>query len=140
MMRKVSSYIIQHATQKKTFAKILPDIDRLVELESTGKMPFELDQRPVPIPESFRKMFKKGDFFREMYNRVYDSVTDKRRVPEALCEIFIDFITRWGSEFKEFEPYHLVFLHELSDRTSKKINQEAVGEREEGQEQLSKSQ
>ncbi len=134
MMRKIRLLTMQHAKHKMTFDDLLPYIDRLVELESTGQLSFDLDDRPVPIPEAFRAIFKRDKLFSNMYNRIYEGLTDKSRVPEALSEVFVDFLSRWGDNFKGIEPQHDVFLSELSDRTCDKFNKEGPGEGQHPQE------
>lgn len=127
MMRKVRMLTLQHARHKKTFDRLLPYIDRLVEYESSGKVQFDKDDRPVPIPETFRKEFLRDRLFEDMHRYVFENLEDKDRVPEALTEIFVDFLTRLGDVFKDFEPQHRTFLQDLSDRTCQKLNREMSG-------------
>jgi hypothetical protein len=52
------------------------------------------------------------------------NLTDKEQVPEALTEVFVDFLVRWGDSFQELEPHHMSHLKEICDRTSARINGE----------------
>ncbi len=122
MMRKVRMLTLQHAKHKQTFDNLLPYIDRLVELESSGKLSFNLDNRLIPIPEAFRAMLKKDTIFADVHRRIFENLIDKSLVTDALTEVFVDFLARWGEDFKAFEPQHKTFLNELSDRTCQKFN------------------
>ena len=43
----------------------------------------------------------------------------------VITEVFVDFLVRWGEEFKQLEPHHHAFLEELCDRTCAQFNGEA---------------
>lgn len=122
LMRNVRMLTLQHAKHKKTFDDLLPYVDRLVELESSGALTFDLDRREVPIPQAFRRVFERGPIFDRTYRRVYTNLSDRARVPEALTDVFVDFLVRWGDSFESLEPQHQVFLDELSDRTCANLN------------------
>jgi hypothetical protein len=122
LMRNVRMLTLQHVKHKKTFDDLLPYVDRLVELESSGTLTFELDRREVPIPQAFRRMLEKGTVFDRTYRRVYSNLRDRARVPEALTDVFVDFLVRWGDTFESLEPQHEVFLDELADRSCAKLN------------------
>jgi radical SAM superfamily enzyme YgiQ (UPF0313 family) len=120
MMRRVKTlihYEFRHVATYKTACRYLK---RLVELESSGKLRFAPDARPVPIPQAFRRVYDR--LFPEVHRRVYLNLEDRRFVPEALTEVFVDFLTRWGGSFDAFGEHHREFLKELCDRTCAKFN------------------
>ncbi|MFQ6044230.1 MAG: hypothetical protein ACE5PV_25530 [Candidatus Poribacteria bacterium] len=82
----------------------------------------EIDKTSIFIPESFRKPYE--EIFPSVYERVYLGLTDKTRTEEALIEVFVDFITRWGGPLTldKFSEQHKVYLFELADRTIEKEN------------------
>jgi radical SAM superfamily enzyme YgiQ (UPF0313 family) len=121
LMRTVRELVIQHARYRQTVAERLPEqVSRQIELESSGKVIFKKDNRPVPIPGSFRAKF--NQIFSEVYKRTYLNLTNKDNIPEAMIEIFVDFLVRWGSGFKQLEEHHIEFLKEIVDRTCTKFN------------------
>ncbi len=36
--------------------------------------------------------------------------------------MFLDFLVRWSEGFQAFEPHHVEFLKEISDRTCARLN------------------
>jgi hypothetical protein len=120
MMQRVNELIIQHGKYLESVNKLIPQIDRQIDLESSGRVSFELDSRPIPVGLAFRDAYK--DIFPAIYSRLYSNLQDKNRIPEALVEVFVDFLVRWGDGFKLFEAYHQEFFYEICDRTSAKFN------------------
>jgi radical SAM superfamily enzyme YgiQ (UPF0313 family) len=120
LMRRVKELVIQHAKYRESLEKLLLQLDRQIELESTGKLVFQLDSRPVPVPSAFHEGYKKA--FDEVHRRVYANLADKGREPEALVEVFVDFLVRWGDDFHQFEPHHFAYLREICDRTCARFN------------------
>jgi hypothetical protein len=53
-----------------------------------------------------------------------DNLTDQSQLPEALIEVFTDFLTRWGDGFTRMEDHHHVALVEIADRTIAQRNGE----------------
>lgn len=125
-MGRVKTLIIQHAKYRESINKLLPQIDRQIELESLGKLNFEPDKRPIPLPIYFRKAYK--EIFFDVYRRIYLNLKDKHQVPAALVEVFIDFLVRCGEGFDRLEDYHRSFLNEICDRTCAKFNGQAPEE------------
>ncbi|MFH1417790.1 MAG: radical SAM protein [Planctomycetota bacterium] len=128
MMRKVRMLTLQHVKHKQTFDNLRPYIDRLVELESSGRLTLAQDTREVTIPESFRSMFKTAMVFGGLHERVQRDLHDQSHEAEALTDIFVDFLVRWGHDFERFEPHHGEFLRELSDRTCAQYNRSQTGQ------------
>jgi radical SAM superfamily enzyme YgiQ (UPF0313 family) len=120
MMRRVKIIIVQFRSYLETMAKLIPAVDLQIEREEAGSFPLELDPRTVPVPPGFREDFEK--IFHRLYGRVYVNLTDKSQVPEALAEMFVDFLVAWGKDFERLEDYHLAYLEEICDRTCAKCN------------------
>jgi hypothetical protein len=120
MMRRVKVIIVQYLSYLKTLKDLIPHLDWQIRLESSGKMPIVIDRSPIVIPPSFRAAY--GQLFPRVHERVYVNLTDRGKVAEALTEVFVDFLVKWGPSFEKLEPYHLVFLEEISDRTCARLN------------------
>jgi radical SAM superfamily enzyme YgiQ (UPF0313 family) len=126
LLGRVKALIVQHAKYCESINKLLPQIDRQIELESLGKLNFEPDRRQIPLSTYFRKAYK--EIFFDIHRRIYLNLKDKHQVPAALVEVFIDFLVRCGEEFSRLEDYHRSFLNEICDRTCAKFNGEAPEE------------
>ncbi|MHC4258980.1 MAG: B12-binding domain-containing radical SAM protein [Planctomycetota bacterium] len=120
LMARVEALIVQHAKYRESINKLLPQIDRQIELESTGKLTFEVDRSPVPVPKAFKDQYKA--IFPEIYGRIYLNLKDKSQIPEALVEVFVDFLVRCGQDFSHFEAHHRSFLNDICDRTCAKLD------------------
>jgi radical SAM superfamily enzyme YgiQ (UPF0313 family) len=123
LLRKVRTLVLQHAKYCDTIKGLSPQIDRQIELERQGKMVLQPDTRMFPASQEFRKAFDK--VFVQVHRRIYINLTDRSLVARALTEVFVDFLVRWGEEFKQLEPHHHAFLEELCDRTCAQLNGEA---------------
>jgi hypothetical protein len=120
LLGRVKALIVQHAKYRESIKKLLPQIDRQIELESTGKLVFEIDKRPILVPSAFRKSYR--TIFQAIYHRVFLNLKDKDQTSSALVEVFVDFLTRWGVGFTELKQHHQSFLNEICDRTCAKFN------------------
>ena len=120
LMSKARTVIAQHARYSKTVRDLLPEIDRQVQLESSGIVVPKPDRGAVPPSKEFRAEFDR--VFPEIHRRVYANLAEKTLIPEALTEIFVDFLVRWGEEVQTIDAHHVSFLHEISDRTCAKLN------------------
>jgi hypothetical protein len=104
-----------------TLGKLLPQFAGQLAIESRSDIAFELDRRAILIPAAFRgQAYDK--LFPVVHRRVYVNLIDKSRVAEALTEVFVDFLVRWGDDFQQLEDYHLTFLDEICDRACAKFN------------------
>jgi len=122
MMRRVKRLIVQHAAYHTTLARFQPQFARQIALETSPDFVLAPDDRAIPIPPAFRAAFPR--LFPDVHRRVFLNLRDKRQVPEALTEVFVDFLVRWGDDFVAFEPHHREFLLELADRTCAQMNGE----------------
>jgi hypothetical protein len=122
MMRRVKRLIVQHAAYHTTLTRLEPQFERQIALETSPDFVLAPDDRAIPIPPAFRTAFPR--LFPDIHRRVFLNLGDKRQVPEALTEVFVDFLVRWGADLVTFEPHHREFLLELSDRTCAQRNGE----------------
>ena len=120
LLRRVKRLVVQHASYRRTLAKLQEQIARQVKLELTPGIEFDLDDRAIPLPPGFRDAYNR--IFPEIHRRVWLNLHDRKRTPEALTEVFVDFLVRWADSFSQFEPFHLAFLKEVCDRTCAKFN------------------
>ncbi len=121
MMGRVKELVVQHVKYLGTLAELWPQIDRQIAVESRTDLTFTLDNRAIVIADAFRGAAYES-VFPEVYRRVYLNLEDKSRLPEALTEVFVDFLVRWGEGFEGIEAYHRTFLNEISDRTCARLN------------------
>ncbi len=122
LLGKVRTLVLQHAKYCETIRGLLPQIERQIDLEQRGKMVIRYDSRMLPASEDFRKAFNR--LFGPLHRRVYVNLKEQSRVAEALTEVFVDFLVRWGEEFETLEDHHVTFLEELCDRTCAQFNGE----------------
>ena len=120
MMHRVREFVIQHARYRASVKDLLAQMDEQIRLEAAGQVRFELDERPVPIPAGFQTAFDRR-IFPPVYRRAFLNLDNKKQLPEALTEVFVDFLARWGDTFTEFDEHHVTFLEELTDRTCAKF-------------------
>jgi len=120
LLRRVKRLVVQHASYQRTLARLEEQIARQVELERTPGIEFDLDDRAIPLPAEFRTAYHR--VFPDVHRRVWLNLQDRRKTPEALAEVFVDFLVRWGDDFTGLESYHMEFLKELADRTCAKFN------------------
>jgi hypothetical protein len=120
MLGVMRRMIIKHHKIKNLVDEIVIDTDKMIALEATGELSFDRDNRPIAVTPAFRSAFK--DLFGPVYHRVYVNIEDKDQLPEALTEIFMDFLVHLDGKFDKLEPFHFVYLNEVSDRTCAKFN------------------
>lgn len=119
MLARVKELVVQFVRYRESVYDFLPGLERQIELESSGDLAIELDSRPITVPKAFRDVY--ASVFTEVYRRIYLSLTDKGKVPEALVEVFLEFLTR-EEGFKGLQGHHLLQLNEISDRTCARLN------------------
>lgn len=119
MMPKVVGRIMRHYgyAARHQFREA---IQSQMNQEESGEFKLEIQQGGPLVLESFKEPYQR--IFPEIYEEVYQGVVDKTRTEEALIEVFVDFITRWGETMDSFSDQHKVFLHELVDRTIAREN------------------
>jgi radical SAM superfamily enzyme YgiQ (UPF0313 family) len=119
LLGRVKQLVIQFVRYSNSARNLIPILDSQIELEATGKLTFELDNRPITIPHGFEEAYK--NIFSDVYRRVYLNLNEKEKVPEALMEVFVEFLVH-EEAFRELEQYHTALLEEMADRTCARIN------------------
>lgn len=119
MLARVKDLIIQFIRFSKSALDLIPKLDQQIQLESSGAIKFELDSRPVTVPKEFIEPFH--TVFPDIYTRAYLNMTDKNKVPQALVEVFVEFLVK-EEGFSTLEAHHVPLLHEIVDRTCARLN------------------
>jgi len=121
MLGRVKELVIQFIKYAEDANGLIPKLREQIELESSGRLKFEQDTRPVPVPTAFRASYKQ--IFMEVYPRVYINLDEKDRVPEALVDIFVDFLVHEHEEgLEKVEKHHYDLLREMADRVCAEYN------------------
>lgn len=120
LSRKVRTLILQHGKYHQTIQGVLPQILRQIELEKAGRLTLKPDNRMMPPSKAVRAAF--DQVFPELHREIYVNLEDKKKVPAALTEVFVDFFVRWGEDFEELEDHHIDFLQEIAARTCASFN------------------
>lgn len=123
MIRRVKILIVQHVKYLGTLSELLPQCDRQLEVEMQAGLQLKVDNRAIPVSPAFRVAFPA--IFPDVYRRVYLNLKNRDLVPEALTDVFVDFLVRWAESFEKLEEHHLTFLREICDRTCARLNGEA---------------
>ncbi len=114
------SIIMQAHVRQSLHKKILPSLTEQIRKEKSGEFkPVVRTFRP-PVPISFRQHIR--ELLRPVYARLEQNLNDPKQLNEAITEVFVDFLVRWGDEFETPAEHHTVFLMELCDRTCAKAN------------------
>ncbi len=122
MAARVKELVVQHVKYGASVAALLPQLRRQIEFERLGKFVFEKDSSPVPVPEAFRDEYE--SIFKDSCKRVSGGLKDSGKLPEALVEVFVDFLVSSGKGLLKVEAHHRLYLKEICDRTSERYNAE----------------
>jgi hypothetical protein len=106
--------------------------EHMIDLERRGEL--VQDPRPLVLPSSFGAAV--GGLFPELFTKLARSLPDERLIPEAMKQVFVDFLVRWGSSFQTVEPEHRAFLLELCDKATEKLGGHAANEPRDGERAL----
>lgn len=116
MLRKIFMLVLRHISNVGWTEQVHQALDKQIALEeSTSSLEPYIDKSPILISDGFREEYRK--VFPEIYQRVLDGLFDKSLLPEALIEVFTDFLMRFGDTFEEMEEHHRVALHEIAEHT-----------------------
>jgi radical SAM superfamily enzyme YgiQ (UPF0313 family) len=119
LIGRVKDLVLQFAIHYKSAHELLPKLYHQIELESSGELTYELDNRPVTVPRGFTDSYR--SIFPEVFSRVCRKLTDKNRAAEAMVEIFVEFLVH-EEGFSRMEDHHLLLLNEIVDSTCVRIN------------------
>jgi len=119
LLGRVKELVIQFIRYSESARNLIPKLERQIELELSGKLTFELDSRPIMVPQGFREAYYK--IFPDVCRRVYVNLSDKDKMPEALMEVFVEFLVH-EEGFRQLEEHHIPLLNEIIDRTCARFN------------------
>lgn len=125
LLGRVKESVVQFVKYRESVHEFLPGLDRQIALESSGALEITLDNRPVTVSQEFRKAFQK--IFPDVHRRVYLNLTEKGLAPQALVEVFVEFLVH-EEGFKQLEEHHMPFLYEIVDRTCARMNGQNLGD------------
>lgn len=119
LLKRVKDLVIQFIVHSKSANTLIPKLDQQIEIESSGKLTFEFDNRPISVLQGFRSVYQ--SIFPDVHRRVYLNLSDKDRVSEALMEVFVEFLVK-ESCIEQIEGHHMPLLNEIIDRTCARLN------------------
>jgi len=122
MAGRVKELIVQHVKYGESVAALLPQLERQIEFERLGKFIFEKDDSPVYVPEAFRAEYE--SIFSDSHKRISQRLKSGAKLPEALVEVFVDFLVSAGKGLLKVEAHHRLYLEEICDRTCVRYNLE----------------
>ncbi len=125
LLARVKQLVIQFVRYSQSARNLIPVLNEQIELESSGRMTFELDNRPVTVPAGFEKAYK--EVFPDIYRRLHLNLADRNKIPEALMEVFVEFLVK-EEGFSQFEKYHYLLLNEIVYRTCARFNGQKLEE------------
>ena len=117
LLSRALFFLVQIQSERKRYARIFQGFEQVIAAERAGALVQE--RRPLLVPSGFGPALT--SLFPELYTRLYQLLPDKARVPEALREVLVGFLVRWGETFQQLEPQHRAFLFELCERTAAKL-------------------
>jgi radical SAM superfamily enzyme YgiQ (UPF0313 family) len=125
LLGRVKELIVQFAAHAKSAHNLIPKMDKNIELEKSGELTFELDNRPITVPQGFRDSYR--SIFPDVYRRVYQNLRDKDKVSQAVVEIFVEFLVK-EEGFTQMEEHHRILLGEIIYRTCARMNGQNIEE------------
>jgi radical SAM superfamily enzyme YgiQ (UPF0313 family) len=129
LLPRLAYLIAENYHVRRYHSNRLTGYDRMLELERSGDL--EQDTRRVVLPTSFGAAV--APVFPELFTRLARRLPDEDLIPEALKDVLVDFVLRWGSTFQKLEPEHRVFLSDLCDRAAEKRGGGPAGEPRDGE-------
>ncbi|MCK9419586.1 MAG: B12-binding domain-containing radical SAM protein [Nitrospirae bacterium] len=123
LLERVKQLVIQFVRYSKSARDLIPKLEKQIELESSGSLIFQLDSRPMTVPKGFREAYQ--NIFPDTYRRVYLNLTDKKKVSQALMEVFVEFLVH-EEQFSSLEEHHVPLLLEIVDRTCARFNDQKL--------------
>ena len=119
MMGRVKELVIQFVRYARSAYSLIPKLEKQIELEAAGKLVFELDSRPLTIPQTFRDAYKA--LFPRIHRRAYERMVDKTQVPQALTEAIIEFLIH-EEKLETVTEDHIEDLLDLVDNACARLS------------------
>lgn len=132
LLPRLAHYIGDNRFLQRAYLDGLPGLEAMIALEQKGDL--VQDTRRVVLPASFGANV--APIFPQLFTRLARDLPGDHLIPEALKEVLVDFIVRWGSTFQKLEPEHRVFLADLCDRAVAKRGGHAGSASREGEGEL----
>lgn len=123
LLHRVVFFILQNEWVRRTREELFSGFEELLARERAGRL--VADARPVHFPPELGAAL--APLLPELYSQLYRSLPDEQLVPEAMKEVLVDFIVRWGAGLRELEPQHRHFLLELGERTAARLGGPPAG-------------
>ncbi len=120
MIEHVGVLTMQHAMDHALLPYHAEVIQRQIEKTKSGKLKLAPDPSAGMIPEGFQAALR--GVMPTIYDRFAAEMHHLPDMPEAMVALLKDFLIRWGPSFKQFEDYHMVYVHELCDRHVQRFN------------------
>jgi len=114
LINRVVFFMMKNQQTRQSQERSLGTYEQILEAERQGDL--VMDQEPLLVPPAFGPAM--SAFFPALYSRLYRSLPDQGMIAEAVREVLVDFVVRWGAGFERLEPHHEVFLLELCDRAA----------------------
>lgn len=120
MIEHVGILTMQHAMDHALLPYHGEIIQRQIEKTKSGDLKLAPDPSAGMIPENFQSALR--GVMPAIYDRFAAEMKHPNDMPEAVVAVLKDFLIRWGPTFKQFEDYHMVYIHELCDRHVQRFN------------------
>jgi hypothetical protein len=129
LLPRVAHFLSFNQSTRLEYANYFTGYEKVIELERRGEL--IQDPRPLLLPSSFGAAV--AGLFPELFTRLARSLPDERLIPEAMKQVLVDFLVRWGSTFRKVEPEHRAFLLELCDKATSKLGGRPANEPRDGE-------
>lgn len=120
MIEHVGVLTMQHAMDHALLPYHADIVRRQIEKTKSGQLKLAPDPSAGMIPENFQVALR--TVMPAIYDRFASEMHHAPDMPEAIVALLKDFLIRWGPSFKQFEDYHMVYIHELCDRHVARFN------------------
>ncbi len=120
LMETVSSLLMQQFMDSTLIPYHSEIIQRQIDQTNSGELKLDRDKSAGMIPKGFKTALR--DVMPQVYGRLEGELNNKTVIPEAIVDVFKDFLIRWSAHFERFEDYHEAYLGELCDRHIERWN------------------
>lgn len=120
MIEHVGILTMQHAMDHALLPFHGEIIQRQIDKTKSGQLKLAPDPSAGMIPDNFQSALR--GVMPTIFDRFAAEMNHPEDMPEAMVALLKDFLIRWGPSFKQFEDYHMVYIHELCDRHVQRFN------------------